>query len=54
MKDKKDFDEEVSKFLSSIDEENLVDVHPVQYSDDEKKSNDFGVMILYKIVPEED
>ena len=51
---KKDFDEEVSKFLSSIDEENLVEVHPVQYTEDDKKGNDFGLMILYKIVPEED
>jgi hypothetical protein len=53
-KAKKDFDEEVSKFLSSIDEENLVEVHPVQYTEDDKKGNDFGLMILYKIVPEED
>ena len=53
-KAKKNFDEEVSKFLSSIDEENLVEVHPVQYTEDDKKGNDFGVMILYKIVPEED
>ena len=44
----------MSKFLSSIDEENLVEVHPVQYSEDDKKGNDFGLMILYKIVPEED
>lgn len=51
---KKDFDEEVSKFLSSIDEENLVEVHSVQYTEDDKKGNDFGLMILYKIVPEED
>ena len=53
-KAKKSFDEEVSKFLSSIDEENLVEVHPVQYTEDDKKGNDFGLMILYKIVPEED
>ena len=53
-KAKKDFDEEVSKFLSSIDEENLVEVHSVQYAEDDKKGNDFGLMILYKIVPEED
>ena len=55
VKDKKDtFDEEVSKFLSSLEEENLVGVHPVQYTADEKKGNDFGVMILYKSVPRED
>ena len=54
VKEKKDFDEEVSKFLSSVDEENLVEVHPVQYTDDEKKGNDFGVMILFKTVLEED
>ena len=53
-KAKKNFDEEVSKFLSSIDEENLVEVHPVQYTEDDKRGNDFGLMILYKIVPEED
>ena len=53
-KAKKNFDEEVSKFLSSIDEENLVEVHPVQYTEDDKKGNDFGLMILYKIVPDED
>ena len=55
VKDKKDtFDEEVSKFLSSLEEENLVGVHPVQYAADEKKGSDFGVMILYKSVPRED
>ena len=55
VKDKKDtFDEEVSKFLSSLEEENLVGVHPVQYTANEKKGNDFGVMILYKSVPRED
>lgn len=54
VKEKSDFDEEVSKFLSSVDEENLVEVHPVQYTDDEKKGNDFGVMILYKTTPEEE
>ena len=55
VKDKKDtFDEEVSKFLSSLEEENLVGVHPVQYTTDEKKGTDFGVMILYKSVPRED
>lgn len=54
VKENKDFDGEVSKFLSSVDEENLVEVHPVQYTDDEKKGNDFGVMILFKTVPEED
>ena len=53
--DKKDtFDDVVSKFLSSLEEENLVDVHPVQYTADEKKGADFGVMILYKTVPKED
>ena len=55
VKDKKDtFDDEVSKFLSSLEEENLVGVHPVQYTADEKKGSDFGVMILYKAVPKED
>lgn len=53
--DKKDtFDDVVSKFLSNLEEENLVGVHPVQYTVDEKKGSDFGVMILYKTVPQED
>ena len=53
--DKKDtFDDVVSKFLSSLEEENLVAVHPVNYTADEKKGSDFGVMILYKTVPKED
>ena len=53
--DKKDtFDDVVSKFLSNLEEENLVGVHPVQYTADEKKGSDFGVMILYKTVPQED
>lgn len=53
--DKKDtFDDVVSKFLSSLEEENLVGVHPVQYTADEKKGSDFGVMILYKTIPQED
>ena len=55
VKGKEDtFDDEVSKFLSSLEEENLVGVHPVQYTADEKKGSDFGVMILYKTVPKED
>jgi len=55
VKDKRDtFDDEVSKFLSSLEEENLVGVHPVQYTADEKKGSDFGVMIIYKAVPNED
>lgn len=53
--DKKDtFDDEVSKFLNNLEEENLVEVHPVQYNADEKKGADFGVMILYRTVPKED
>ena len=53
--DKKDtFDDVVSKFLSNLEEENLVGVHPVQYTADEKKGSDFGVMILYKTVPQGD
>ena len=52
--DKDTFDDVVSKFLSSLEEENLVGVHPVQYTADEKKGSDFGVMILYKTIPQED
>ena len=54
LKDKKDtFDETVTRFLHDLDEECLMGVHPVQYTVDEKKGIDFGVMILYKIVAEE-
>ncbi len=55
VKDKKDsFDDEVSKFLSSLEEEDLIGMHPVQYAPDDKKGTDFGVMIFYKSVPTED
>jgi hypothetical protein len=55
VKDKKDtFDDEVSKFLSSLEEEDLIGMHPVQYAPDDKKGTDFGVMIFYKSVPIED
>ena len=47
-------DETVSKFLTELDEECLMGVHPVQYTVDEKKGTDFGVMILYKIMADED
>ena len=55
LKDKKDtFDETVTQFLNELDEECLMSVHPVQYTVDEKKGTDFGVMILYKIMADED
>ena len=55
LKDKKDtFDETVTRFLRDLDEECLMGVHPVQYTVDEKKGTDFGVMILYKIMADED
>ena len=55
LKDKKDtFDETVTQFLNELDEECLMGVHPVQYTVDEKKGADFGVMILYKIMADED
>ena len=55
LKDKKDtFDETVAQFLNELDEECLMSVHPVQYTVDEKKGTDFGVMILYKIMTDED
>ena len=55
LKDKKDtFDETVTQFLNELDEECLMSVHPVQYTVDEKKGADFGVMILYKIMADED
>ena len=54
LKDKKDtFDETVSQFLNEMDEECLIGVHPVQYSVDEKKGVDFGVMILYRKMTDE-
>ena len=54
-KDKKDtFDETVAQFLNELDEECLMSVQPVQYTVDEKKGADFGVMILYKIMVDED
>ena len=47
VKDKRDtFDETVSKFLNELDEDCLIGMHPVQYTVDEKKGTDFGVMIL--------
>ena len=52
--EKDTFDDVVSKFLSSLEEENLVEVHSVQYTAGEKKGSDFGVMIIYKTVPQED
>lgn len=56
VKGKKDnFDETVSKFLSSLEEDNLIGVHPVQYVAvaDEKKGSDFGVLVVYRTTPEE-
>ena len=55
VKDKKDtFDDTVSEFLSSLEEDNLIGVHPVQYVADEKKGTDFGVLVVYRTTPEED
>ena len=55
LKDTKDtFDETVTRFLHDLDEECLMGVHPVQYTVDEKKGTDFGVMIVFKIMVDED
>jgi hypothetical protein len=55
VKDKKDsFDDTVSEFLSSLEEDNLIGVHPVQYVVDEKKGTDFGVLVVYRTTPEEE
>ena len=55
VKDKKDtFDDTVSEFLSSLEEDNLIGVHPVQYVADEKKGTDFGVLVVYRTTPEEE
>ena len=53
MKDGKDqFDETVSEFLQKTGDENVVSVHPVQYShtpkDATSSQTDFGVVILYR------
>jgi hypothetical protein len=54
VKDKKDtFDDTVSEFLSSLEEDNLIGVHPVQYVANEKKGTDFGVLVVYRTTPEE-
>ena len=55
VKEKKDtFDDTVSEFLSSLEEDNLIGVHPVQYVADEKKGTDFGVLVVYRTTPEEE
>ena len=55
VKDKKDnFDDTVSGFLSSLEENNLIGVHPVQYVAEEKKGTDFGVLVVYRTTPEEE
>ena len=55
FKDKKDnFDNTVSEFLSSLGEDNLIAVHPVQYVADENKGTDFGVVVVYRTMPEEE
>ncbi len=55
VKAKKDsFDDTVSEFLSSLEEDNLIGVHPVQYVADEKKGTDFGVLVVYRTTPEEE
>ena len=55
VKDKKDtFDDTVSEFLSSLEEDNLIGVHPVQYVADERKGTDFGVLVVYRTTPEEE
>ena len=54
VKGKKDtFDDTVSEFLSSLEEDNLIGVHPVQYVADEKKGTDYGVLVVYRTTPEE-
>jgi len=55
VKDKKDtFDDAVSRFLSEIDEDNFLGMHPVQYVADEKKGTDFGVLVMYRTTPDEE
>ena len=49
LKGKKDeFDETVTEFLRSQGEENIISVSPIQYSNGEKQTVDYGVIIYYK------
>jgi len=45
--DKDTFDEEVTNFLRKQGDGNIDSVNPIQFSDDEKKPIDYGVLIIF-------
>jgi len=46
--DKDTFDEQVTSFLREQGDESIDSVNPIQFSDDEKKPIDYGVLIIFK------
>jgi len=49
QKDGKDiFDETVSEFLRELEDEDVISVTPVQYSEGKDKPSDYGVIIVHK------
>ncbi|MBG86309.1 MAG: hypothetical protein CMO80_05345 [Verrucomicrobiales bacterium] len=58
--DKDNFDEEVSKFLGSVIEDDIVSIRPIQYShvekvkvddkEEERVVNQYGIVVVYKAV----
>ena len=46
--DKDTFDEQVTNFLREQGDESIVSVNPIQFSDDEKKPIDYGVLIIFR------
>jgi hypothetical protein len=46
--DKDTFDEQVTSFLREQGDESIDSVNPIQFSDDEKKPIDYGVLIIFQ------
>ncbi len=46
--DKDTFDEQVTSFLREQGDESIDSVNPIQFSDDEKKPIDYGVLIIFR------
>ena len=46
--DKDTFDEQVTNFLRGQGDGNIISVNPIQFSDDEKKPIDYGVLIIFQ------
>ena len=44
------FDQTVTAFLQQVGTENVSGVHPVSYTDKDDKAQDFGVLIVYRIL----